>query len=393
MKKTLLTILWTCIGLIFSHITAMAVETTTIKVGTPNPPTNSSAIAFESVSTTQIDNALTALGGGLYPPNFTAIEANKAFIELADLKQDLETEIYNSVLASPDIKQVYYVNVVVNPIKARLSQQGTSIGLTLSQIDITVRVEAETQGGIIGGLFCPSPDASVDIDGLEGAASYDIYTGNISGVSATYSDINIYNVSCGGILGWFGNLFVGLFTGGIENDIAASINDIEGIANKQTLFSVRNLMEGLLDSNKYTQPYSGKVLTAMDEIIMQTDLNSGLLLDIEIYDGVSNTVSFVASQKAPHLYDIEYLGDKNLLSLIQSANTSSVHIYKQGPYSSTWYYVKSTTGSGALIPSYDVGTKIIAVSESDLISGLISFPSNILTINQNFNSCPLCQID
>ncbi len=109
MKKLSLFLIYFCVGLMASHTAAMAAGATTLRVGVPKPPTNSVPVSYESISTTQIDGTLSALTAQFptqyqYPANFTQIEADKAFVELAGLKQDLDTQIFNVMLADPAIK-------------------------------------------------------------------------------------------------------------------------------------------------------------------------------------------------------------------------------------------------------------------------------------------------
>ena len=366
---------------------------TTLRAGVPNAPSNSTPVSYESVSTSQIDAQLSALTTQFpaqyqYPANFTTNKAEAAFQELADLKASLQSNLVNVIEASSNVKQVYYINAYVDPLKATFSQQGTSIGLTISQMELTARIEAETQGGIIGGIFCPTPNVTVDVEGLKAHTSYNVYTGAISGVYVTYSNIDAYNASCGGILGIVGDIFVALLglDGLAEDAVADMINDINGIGNKYTLFSVRDFMEGMLDSNKYTSAHAGKVLTTMDEIIMQTDLDSGLVLDIEVDDSANNRVSFVARQATPRITNIEYTLNNIILDVYIPPSTEKVEIYALYPGNTTWTYQKSTTLSGVVLGTYDVGTKFVAVAKSDLISGLYSLPSNIKINYHDFYS-------
>ncbi len=179
----------------------------------------------------------------------------------------------------------------------------------------------------------------------------------------------------------------------LENAVANIINGLAGIGNKQTLFSVRNFMEGFLDSDLLAAVDSGKVLSTMDEIIMKTDLNSGLQLDIEIDDGVNNTISFVASQRTPQITNIEYTLHNVLVDFTIPSN-SVVEIYLKLYGSSYWSLAATMTQTGLILGELDRGTKIMAVARSTLVPGLYSFPSNIITTTHNFsgvggsNTCP-----
>ena len=392
MKKTSLFIIYFCVGLLASHFSAMATDTT-FRVGVPNPPTNSDPISDESISTTVIDTTLVNLTAQFpaqfqYPANFLEDLSNGAFLELFKLKLDLETEIGTFAQADPKIKEVFSVLASVNPLKVTLTQQGASIGLKVSQMDVNIFAEFETQAGIIGGLFCPTPTGFADIKGLVGTASFDIFTGNISAVTANFSHVEVNNVSCGGLLGFIGDIYLALFPVGIDDIVTNALNDLAGAANMQTFFSIRDELQGILDGNNFTQPHASKALAAMDEIILKTDLNSGLQVDIEIDDSLHNEISFIASQRAPSLFSPEYTLNNVIVDFTVPDN-GVVEIYIQLPGNSTWSLAATATQSGVVFGELDDRTKIMAVARSTLIPGLYSFPSNIRITNHVFNGgCP-----
>lgn len=348
---------------------AIATGATTLKVGVPGGI--GQAPSYESISTTQVDSVLNSLPS--YPNNFTRDKANAVFQDLAALKASLSTDLRLAVASLSDVKQVYSLSTVFNPVQARLTQESTSIGLEIGGIDADISMELETQGGFLGSLVCASPDVDVTITGIKGVGSYNAYTGAINGVTVTYGFIES-DADCGGLFGFVGDwFFEDNVEDGVIDQINASLNQIDGIANRQTLFSIRDFLEGLLDSNYLTEPYADDALNVMDSLVMQTNLNSGLALDIIVDDNANNTISFLAGHHPPTFTNMGASGNNRSVHVVLPANTAKVDIYRQSTTSSNWALIQTiTTNTTITFPHNRLHAKIGAIGESSLISGLKS---------------------
>lgn len=350
---------------------------TTLQVSVP--PIPGSSRIWESISTQTVDNVLVNLPGEIYPANFTSSLAEELVQDLNSLKFDLQNEIATALAADSDIKQVYSVTINMNPITASLSQQGTSIGLNISDIQINVDFELETQGGLIGGIFCPSPDAQVDINGLLVSSSYDVYTGQVGGFNTTYSSLDI-DTDCGGILGFIGDAYASLFIdeqGKAEDAIEGAVANLNNITNKITVFSIRDFAEALLDSDLLQELGSDLTIEAVDEVIAQTNLNSGVIVDIEVYDGsTENIISISAKAEAPVLGEKTGTGAVKQLPIIYPAGSNSVSIYVSD-HGGPLVYV-TTTNSSFIDVNVNQASHLafVAIAHSDVIPGLRSNLSN-----------------
>lgn len=356
---------------------ASATTNTVFRVGVP--PVPGSEKDWDSISTNQIDAALTSIGGGLYPTNYTSDLAEELMQDLAGLKQSLENDIAAAIAGDSDVKQVYSVAVDMNPFKAKFSQSGTSIGLDLININMSVDLELHTQAGILGSIFCPSPDVDVDLSHIKISSSYNVYTGQVGGFNAEYGDIDV-DSDCGGLLGPIGDAFDQWFVdeqGEAENAVENAVSSLNNITSKVTVFSIRDFTEAILDSNLFQKTGSDLTIDTVDEVLAQTDLDSGLIIDFEIDDGTSeNTFSLTARTEAPVLGEKQGSGTTKQLPITYPAGADTVSIYVSdhgGPLTFV-----TTTSAASINVSVNQASHLVfvAVAHSNIVPGLRSQLSN-----------------
>jgi len=375
---------------LWGHSPALAAADTTLRVGIPasNPKNGTST---EEISTAQIDPVLVLTG---LPANYTRDKANSAFGELVGLKNDLKNELSAALLSASKVKKVTSLSLGINPVDAIFTQQGTSIGAEVGRFTVTGSVDTT----ISIPLICGTVKGNFELDNVRVQASYNAYTGNIGGANAFYN-IKSTSVSCDNIIGDALIAFVSIFfdvDGPIKNEIDGFFDGISGSANSRTLFSVEAFLDGLKEFEKKNVLTNAatKGITAAQNLIESTNLNSGLQLNVSLFDGSSaNEIEFIASHQPVDVTHLEYTQSNIIVSLDVPGNTSAIDIYSCVNNRSSCAWVGNGSGSSAVIGTVDKGSEIIAIGRNGLIGGLRSLPGRTKKTTWDFfcsgSECPI----
>jgi hypothetical protein len=129
----------------------------------------------------------------------------------------------------------------------------------------------------------------------------------------------------------------------------------------------------LLDSDLLDSIDSDKALDALDEVVMEASLDSGLVVDITLDDNVTNTITFLASHKPPTFgRGSAPTPTTRSLEIILPEQARKVEVYRRAT-NEDWVYLTTLTSNGTITFPYSrFYAEITAVAYSDLISGLKS---------------------
>lgn len=367
---------------------SFAAGDTTLNVGIPtaNPAQGNSV---ESISTAVIDPFLAPIGLGSH---YTRDKANAAFGELNGLKTDLKNALEAALLSSPEITKVNSLSLSINPVNAVFTQQGTSIGAEIGRF--TVNGNANTTKKIP--LVCSSIKATFTIEDVRVQAAYDVYTGDLHSSNAFYR-ITKKTASCDNLVG-DAILAIGAIFLDISGEISDAIHDffdgLSGATNAQTLFSVKAFLDGLkeFEDQNFLTAAATKAINAGQNLIETTNLNSGLQLNLSLYEGsTQNSIDIIASSQTVDVTMLEYTSNQISVDFTRPAGTSHVAFY--GCSNNTTYCVQkgvSYYGNTAMISSAPRGTQIIAIGYNSHINGLPSLPGTNRTVNWDFNCVTDC---
>ena len=108
-------------------------------------------------------------------------------------------------------------------------------------------------------------------------------------------------------------------------------------------------------------------------------------------DVAQNEVSLIVSHNASTARPMEYGRNFMDVHIISAPNTRKHRLYYQPQYGSGYTFLGETTGNYIVTPIPANGSKLVVISESNLISGLWSLPKVSGTVNSPFQNCqPNC---
>lgn len=396
-----------CGGLVAAAISSLvpaayaSTSETELGVGVPNPtvirPLNGEPdnvdFSNSTISTEDVDAVLSAAAPQVFGNHYTRDLANGLFAELNGLKATLNNSLRNLLLSQSIIDEVRSLSTEVNPVDLSIRQKGTSVAASVYGLTVTGSVGLDVG---IPSLFCDA-EANFEIRVNEVRSSYNAYSGAIEGTSVFYDVIN-EDFDCDTILGEVALLFVELVAdidGLVGDRIEDAINDIEGALNSQSYFSVKDFMDGFkkvieIDPQFVagiqvtpaiefdTTAWIEKAQQLIELADSQGDLNTGVQLDLTIFEGSTNSIQFV-------------LGHQNLDVIYVRAYPTLTYVNVKIPDESKNYRIYSCGRSGQCDRLYDRftpafsngvgyfrvdGTElendIVAVAESDFVGGLYS---------------------
>lgn len=386
---------------------------TTLSIGVPKPvvvrplggePDN---VAFSSVATNDIDAVLYTANPGQFGQHFTRDLANGLFSDLNGLKSSLTSQLTTVLASEAAVQSVNYLNIQANPIDLSIRQEGTAIGASLYGIRLFGSVEIDESAPGIPNVPLCTPTATFEIDVREVRSSYDVYTGNIQGTSVFYSVLD-EDVDCDNILGDIILAVGGLFTD-IDGQVSDRIEDVfdalQGSANAQQLFSVKDFLDGfrkvvqvdpvMIGDLFVTPAFSFNTDFIIDEaqdLILGTDLSSGLQLDLRVLDGSSNEIQFVVGHQELDVASIFAYSSQTVVTVDLPAQTKDVTIMACGSSGTCDVLndifspvINGSTGAFR-VEGTQVGKDIIAIADSNFISGLYSRPGKSIEV-RSVSSC------
>lgn len=358
-----------------TFISFQAISATTVTVATPGHPINN-PLKQESITSSQIDsfiggNSATQLTDGL-------------FADIAELNSDIESEIRTLLFDNPKTKSVEWVDANIDPIYAKLTQESTSVSLSIS--GMSVRFKAKADGKPV---LCPTVTYTAEINGIKAAGVYDAYTGILQGPNLTHESLDVTNASCSGIIGAIVDIF-GIADDFVETELNKAVKGLEGLSYLHEVFSVRSLVDKLLQV-VFNQEQTETALVAIDNLVHQTDLNSGIVVDVKIdprnYTSQNNAVTLTASHERPQV-SAEYLPSMTTLVYVEADNVEKYDIYRQLQGTTIWEHILTTPYVINYVQA-PPGAKIMAVATNDLIPGLKSFPIEVEVL-QTATCDPVC---
>ncbi|RMB01544.1 hypothetical protein [Eilatimonas milleporae] len=355
------------------------------------------------VSTADIDPLLAGrpkpLSNGNFPANYTRDLANGAFAELDRLQAVLRTELIAAIESDSRVQRVQQLTLVVNPLQVRLSQMQTSVNLDISGISASARLRLA-----ISVPFCSPVFGEVDLSNIRASGSYNLFTGKIQNVDINYR-VDNEDISCSNPIGEALAVLVRIFTdidGLLSDGIDNAIRDIEGSANMQTLFSIRDFAESLTKMLSNEVLGSGlplqlrnrlqnivdaggrEGLRALNEVINTNNLSTGLLAQLTIDRGpTENAIGLVGAHQQVDIIEVDQINQGTLISMRVPPNTASIDVYFREPGKSLWTYGGTSTFGAITIGGAPFNTELKAVGNSALIPGLRSIDGQMLKVRTN----------
>lgn len=298
--------------------------------------------------------------------------------KINELEIQLEATLIDAVLAEPRVRSVGNVLVNADQIGTDLSQLGNKVKLKVHDVGITF-VDVKVDG--ILPILCSSIEFDTTLENLTLLGDYDRQTGQIDNLSLNFS-VDVFNRSCGGILG----LVTDLFAGSLIND--KLVNTIEATLNRElvindSVMDIRNLQRELVSDFSLLSAV-GTLFDVASTIIAIADtfddqgislsVARGLNLDI-VFNRKENIISFLGRQETPAAI-IERLPRNRLtLTVLRNDNAAGFDIYEV--IGSRAYFRTSLPASGG---SFDgcSDTSSYAVVAKRVISAPFNFKKNIV---------------
>ncbi len=189
-------------------------------------------------------------------------------------------------------------------------------------------------------------------------------------------------MSCDNFLGDIILDVIAMFTS-VEGEVVDGIEDVfdslEGSANVQTLFSVRDFLDGLREfsENANINAAAGEAIDALQELIGETNLSSGLQFMIEIDDNLDNEIRLSAMHQPIGISDVLGYHDRTIVGLGLPASTDHVDLYTcpSNEFSISCLKIATVYSTAAVVRAVDPGSRIFAVGFNDTINGLPSVPT------------------
>ncbi len=407
----------------FGALAQTSTGETTIFFGTPDAqPGVLNGVGF---STSDIDPLIELASGN---PSVTKNLANEAFGDLSQFKQDLSVQMRNAFLAIPEVSSVQHANVQANQILVRLTQPGTSVGVMLSGLSVSTSFVYHPTGFI--GLLCPTATISATLSDVSVFTEYNVYSGNIENTSVNYSIVP--NVDCQGVIASLAQTIGEVFFGDAEARLKLEIRDAADSlvqnGNMQTLFSLEDFLDGLrqygdiienyyfqipaqatIDLQGFEQFFDfgvGSTITVetpqlpfdiSQEVNRVIDVAQGVVssfsgtnlqLDILLFDGPTNQISFVVSQQAIRIGSTNVEVD-TLITLNVPPKTDSFELFVRAGNQLPWIPLTSTEYITApvvnrVVPLLPAGTQIVAVGYRSAFPELYSLPSNTAIVEESY---------
>jgi len=384
---------------------------TKLRFGIPNKNPNNRLNGFD-YSTAEIDAWLknqNPISLGLadvtldFGDHYTRDLLNAGFEQVrqeeAKLEQGLAADLIEDVEA---VKSVYKLDLRLNPFTIEFKQQGQNVQVDVGKLD----------GDFVGKVkipYCGTFKVRGNVRDASASAKYNWVNGRRPGLDVS-ADIGGLKISTGNPLK-AGCLAIGSFgvaLGLIELPSFSSSDFLEGMNDGADMDdnNVRNANDILRLSQAFIAAKGPLPIQALEEG-RQDGLNaikyasgvindpnfqgSGVQVNFKYEDAEQNEISLIVSHNSSTARPIEY--GRNFMDVhIDSApNTRRHRLYYQPQYGSGYIFLAEGTGNYLFSPIPPNGSKLVVISESNLISGLWSLPKASGIVRSPFQNCqPNC---
>lgn len=391
-------------------ITPAFASNTIIRVGLAGQSPNDTVQGI-TTSTSKIDPVLNSIGIPGQPTNDLA---DDLFNELDDAFTDIEDFISQAVLDVGILTHIYQIDIRPNPARVVISQDGTTVGVKVGDVDGTISIKAEVP-------VCGSYRIDAKIDNLRVEGDYDLYDGKIKNIAFDY-DIRDFDIDAYSFVGTVCKAAIdtasiivngSTFKNSILNLLRNAPDNLIIEDQMTDLFSLRDLLDdarqfvqtidspgfsfagyGLPPISQTQRDQATEALNHVDTVLSQPSFQgTGLRVTLELFPRQTNNIINLIVSHAPS--DIAAFEVENRCATFSSMfgeRTSMATLYRRHSAGSPWTQVKPIYFSGQnFIGDVDDREQFILIGKSNLFGNLYSRPDvdNITTARYIANSLPL----